>query len=227
VSQKLLWHRTKEPTPIRSIRPEIPDGLATVVAKMMAKDPKARYQTPAQVAAALEEWLPAVVPLPAGEEMPQLSPAVADLLEADAEGDSTGTGAPEVVAEATETARTPSDAATAVLSSPKVATAPAPFGSPAGHAAPFGATAGSPWASAVEAARPAPLPIPQAEVETPPGPPKLPTTPPSGPRRNPFADANPFAADATTPTKRGVPWAVIAGVLLAALAVGGLVVALR
>src|SRR5579883_3463752 len=30
VSQKLLWHRTKEPTPIRQVRPEVPEGLAAV-----------------------------------------------------------------------------------------------------------------------------------------------------------------------------------------------------
>ncbi|NJS15393.1 MAG: NAD-binding protein [Sphingopyxis sp.] len=38
VSQKLLWHRTKEPTPIRQIRPEVPDALVSILAKMMAKD---------------------------------------------------------------------------------------------------------------------------------------------------------------------------------------------
>jgi serine/threonine protein kinase len=54
VSQKLLWHRTKDPTPIQQVRPEVPEALAFVVGKMMAKDPKARYQTPAQVAAELE-----------------------------------------------------------------------------------------------------------------------------------------------------------------------------
>jgi tRNA A-37 threonylcarbamoyl transferase component Bud32 len=75
VSQKLLWHRTKDPTPVRQIRPEVPEGLAAVVAKMMMKDPAARYQTPAEVVAELEKWVPAVVPLPAEEEMPQLSPA--------------------------------------------------------------------------------------------------------------------------------------------------------
>jgi len=81
VSQKLLWHRTKEPTPIRQIRPEIPEGLAAIVAKMMAKDPKARFQTPAQVAAELERWIDAAgVPLPAAEEMPTLSPAATSVV---------------------------------------------------------------------------------------------------------------------------------------------------
>ena len=81
VSQKLLSHRTKEPTPVRELRPEVPEALAAVLAKMMAKDPKARYQTPAQVSAALAEFVPAVVPLPSPEEMPRLSPAAQEGVE--------------------------------------------------------------------------------------------------------------------------------------------------
>lgn len=73
VSQKLLWHRTKDPTPIRQVRPEVPEGLAAIVAKMMQKDPAQRFQTPGEVAAELERWVPANVPLPAAEEMPVLS----------------------------------------------------------------------------------------------------------------------------------------------------------
>ena len=73
VSQKLLWHRTKDPTPIRQVRPDVSEGIAAVVAKMMHKDPAQRFQTPAEVAAELERWVPANVPLPAAEEMPTLS----------------------------------------------------------------------------------------------------------------------------------------------------------
>src|SRR6185437_1704872 len=73
VSQKLLWHRTKDPTPIRQIRPDVPDAIAVIVGKMMAKDPKARYQTPMQVAAELEPFLTEPVPLPTEDEMPMLS----------------------------------------------------------------------------------------------------------------------------------------------------------
>ncbi|MGL6076260.1 MAG: serine/threonine protein kinase [Fimbriiglobus sp.] len=78
VSQKLLWHRTKDPTPIRQIRPEIPEGIANIVAKMMAKDPNVRYQTPAEVAADLVRWVPGEIPPPSHDEMPQLSPAALD-----------------------------------------------------------------------------------------------------------------------------------------------------
>jgi len=75
VSQKLLWHRIKEPTPIRLIRPEVPEGLAAILERMLAKDPKARYQTPAQIVSELEAWLTEPVPLPRPEEMPALCPA--------------------------------------------------------------------------------------------------------------------------------------------------------
>ncbi|MCS6863803.1 MAG: protein kinase [Gemmataceae bacterium] len=78
VSQKLLWHRTKEPTPIQQIRPEVCDGLAAVINKMLCKDPLHRYQTPAEVRDALEPYLTQPVPLPAPEEMPVLCLAAQD-----------------------------------------------------------------------------------------------------------------------------------------------------
>src|SRR5262249_50706954 len=40
------------PSP-RALRPEVPPALETVLAKMMAREPAQRYQTPAEVAAAL------------------------------------------------------------------------------------------------------------------------------------------------------------------------------
>ena len=77
VSQKLLWHRTREPAPLREVRPEVPERLAAILEKMMRKDPAERYQTPAQLLSDLEALLPASVPLPGQEEMPKLSPAAA------------------------------------------------------------------------------------------------------------------------------------------------------
>jgi eukaryotic-like serine/threonine-protein kinase len=82
VSQKLIWHRTKDPAPIRAVRPEVPEGLAAVLTRMMAKEPDKRYQTPAEVVAALEKWIPAEVPLPEPNEMPQLCPAASGLVPA-------------------------------------------------------------------------------------------------------------------------------------------------
>src|SRR5262249_47207501 len=36
--EKLIWHQTREPRPIREVRPEAPVGLAAVVERMMAKE---------------------------------------------------------------------------------------------------------------------------------------------------------------------------------------------
>src|SRR5271155_1563692 len=53
VAQKLIWHQTRQPKPIRAIRGEVPEGLAQVVDRMMLKDRAKRFQTPAQVVEAL------------------------------------------------------------------------------------------------------------------------------------------------------------------------------
>ncbi|HKM53428.1 MAG TPA: protein kinase, partial [Isosphaeraceae bacterium] len=49
----LQAHHSMDAKPLKFIRPEVPAELAAVVAKMLAKDPKRRYQTPADVAKAL------------------------------------------------------------------------------------------------------------------------------------------------------------------------------
>ncbi len=76
VAQKLIWHQTRQPKPIRSLRPEVPEDLVRVVEKMMAKDPAHRYQTPLEVAQALEPFTQSEIGPPPEDEMPQLSPAL-------------------------------------------------------------------------------------------------------------------------------------------------------
>lgn len=51
--QKVLAHNTATPPALEKVRPELSSDLRAVVAKMMARDPATRYQTPAEVAAAL------------------------------------------------------------------------------------------------------------------------------------------------------------------------------
>lgn len=51
---KLHAHKTCEPTPIRLQRPEVPEELAAVLERMMAKDPAERYARPADLAKALK-----------------------------------------------------------------------------------------------------------------------------------------------------------------------------
>jgi serine/threonine protein kinase/putative intracellular protease/amidase len=50
---KLLAHTTEEPPAVRAARPDVPDALAGVLAKLMAKSADDRYQTAHEVAAAL------------------------------------------------------------------------------------------------------------------------------------------------------------------------------
>lgn len=70
-SQKLIWHRTKRPDSVRSLRPEVPAELEAVIEKMMAKNPADRYQTPQAVADALAPWTRQPISLPTDEEMPR------------------------------------------------------------------------------------------------------------------------------------------------------------
>jgi serine/threonine protein kinase len=76
-AQKLIWHQTRRPTPVRELRPEVPEGMEAVIDRMMAKEPAARYQTPAEVADALVTWTQLPIAPPPEHEMPRLCPAAA------------------------------------------------------------------------------------------------------------------------------------------------------
>ncbi len=76
LGQKLMAHQTRAPQPIRELRPEVPDELAAVLMKMLAKNPADRYQTPAEVRHALEPWTKEPIAPPSEEEMPRFCPAV-------------------------------------------------------------------------------------------------------------------------------------------------------
>lgn len=75
VPQKLIWHQTRQPKPILTLRPEVPEGLVAIVERMMLKDRAQRYQTPQEVADALAAWTKTPIPPPPEHEMPQFSPA--------------------------------------------------------------------------------------------------------------------------------------------------------
>ncbi len=55
--QRLLAHQTKAPPSIRKQRPDVPESLVLIVEKMMQKRKDDRYQSAAEVAAALSKWL--------------------------------------------------------------------------------------------------------------------------------------------------------------------------
>lgn len=79
ISQKLIAHQTRQPKPIRVVRPEVPGGLAAVVEKMMAKSIHERYQNPIEVSEALAAFIPAQAEPPPEDEMPVLSPAAREV----------------------------------------------------------------------------------------------------------------------------------------------------
>jgi serine/threonine protein kinase len=75
ITQKLLSHLTKDPPPLRELRPEIPEALRAVVEKMMAKDRDQRYQDAAAVVVALTPWTKTAIAPPPADEMPRLCSA--------------------------------------------------------------------------------------------------------------------------------------------------------
>lgn len=77
VAQKMIWHQVRQPKSIRTLRPDVPEELARILDRMMAKEPARRYQTPAEVAEALATIAVGSMPPPTAEEMPppSLAPA--------------------------------------------------------------------------------------------------------------------------------------------------------
>jgi serine/threonine protein kinase len=74
-AQKLVWHQTRQPKPIRQLRPRVREGLAALIERMMAKDPAQRPQTPQEVVDALAPYTVEPIGPPPEDEMPRLSPA--------------------------------------------------------------------------------------------------------------------------------------------------------
>ncbi len=53
---KLIRHGTEKAPSVRDARPEVPEEVAAVLARLLSKHPSERYQTPAELAAALEPF---------------------------------------------------------------------------------------------------------------------------------------------------------------------------
>src|SRR5262249_743852 len=70
VAQKLLWHQSRHPRPVREIRQDVPADLEAVITKMMSKDPAQRYANPAEVAEALAPFTQTPIRPPSEAEMP-------------------------------------------------------------------------------------------------------------------------------------------------------------
>lgn len=55
--EKMMAHQSKEPTPIRELAPDVPEGLVAVVRRLMAKKPEDRYSGCDEVVEALEPFV--------------------------------------------------------------------------------------------------------------------------------------------------------------------------
>lgn len=73
-ADKMIAHRSKRPIAVRSLRPDVPAGLAVVIEKMMAKNPDERFDSANDVAEALQPWLVdttlTATPLPSSPLLP-------------------------------------------------------------------------------------------------------------------------------------------------------------
>src|SRR5262249_27606333 len=56
---KLMQHHLEDPPQLEQLRPDVPPGVAAVVRRLMAKRPQDRFQSGAELAQALEPFLPA------------------------------------------------------------------------------------------------------------------------------------------------------------------------
>lgn len=109
VVEKLKAHAEREPESIDSVRLDVPQELADVIRRMMAKDPQERFQTPAEVGEALmpfacepaegQESFPAAVHTPADTRVKLINVMAALLLLAAVIVVATGRGRVEIQSE--------------------------------------------------------------------------------------------------------------------------------
>jgi serine/threonine protein kinase len=93
-TEKLLAHQMKDPTPVSSMRADIPKELEAIIKKMMAKKPMQRFQTPIAVAEALAPWTNKPVEPPAEEEMPRICTALEGYITGPSSGPLSGSSHP-------------------------------------------------------------------------------------------------------------------------------------
>jgi phosphate ABC transporter phosphate-binding protein len=75
LADKVNAMKFREPTPVREMRAEIPAPLADIVARMMAKNPRERFESLKDVALALDAWVRNPLPPPPAAAMPAVLPS--------------------------------------------------------------------------------------------------------------------------------------------------------
>lgn len=62
--EKLVRHSTEQPAPVEQVRPDVSPPVAAIVRRLLAKDPRQRFQTPAELAATLAPFAAQATSLP-------------------------------------------------------------------------------------------------------------------------------------------------------------------
>ena len=94
ISEKIQGHQSREPISVRKHQHTVPEEMAKVLAKMMAKKPEDRYQTAREVADALARWFDLDVPPPDECELPPYCRQSPAALETGVPSPSTGLSLP-------------------------------------------------------------------------------------------------------------------------------------
>jgi serine/threonine protein kinase len=76
------WQQERTATPIRQLRPAVPEELAALIQRMIARDPAQRPQTASEVADSLALWTAAPIGPPPEGEMPRRCLAVRNIMQA-------------------------------------------------------------------------------------------------------------------------------------------------
>ncbi len=71
LAQKMFAHQNQDMEPIGKLRPKLPSALVAIIERMTEKCPEDRYQTPAEIVAALARWTAKPLSSPPREQMPQ------------------------------------------------------------------------------------------------------------------------------------------------------------
>lgn len=80
VAQKLVWHQTKYPDHIHTVRPDLPEEINQIIFRMIAKKKEERFSEPMDVVEALAPYITEEIRPPADDEVPWPSPMVRQLM---------------------------------------------------------------------------------------------------------------------------------------------------
>ena len=56
IPQKMIWHQVRHQKCLKVLRPDVPAEMQAVFERIIAKEPSRRYQTPSELAGALEPF---------------------------------------------------------------------------------------------------------------------------------------------------------------------------